>query len=252
MRATLADHAAGNYRVLMNLGDEHFTVAADRELARLDEKLFLDVFAQTPAEGSRRREETMTVDELRRLLIAPEVIVLDVARASAAGPRTRPTPRTSAPRRAPFRRRSCRPTACPRRPPPRRPPTPRASRLPRRRGNHLARGPHRRLDLLTPARRLQALSFLDPRILVLREGAQPARLRELRAEPRAQRAHHPVPRGEGAGPAAGSDEPLGSVGQEAPALDASTRTPSAFRIEPCVRRWRRAHDPEHRRNADWF
>jgi general secretion pathway protein A len=46
LRVTLADHAAGNYRVLMNLGDELLTVAADRELARLDEKLFLEVFAQ--------------------------------------------------------------------------------------------------------------------------------------------------------------------------------------------------------------
>jgi general secretion pathway protein A len=48
LRVTLADHAAGNFRVLMNLGDELLAVAAERELARLDEKLFLDVFAQTP------------------------------------------------------------------------------------------------------------------------------------------------------------------------------------------------------------
>jgi general secretion pathway protein A len=48
LRVTLADHAAGNYRVLMNLADELLAVAADRELARLDEKLFLDVFAQAP------------------------------------------------------------------------------------------------------------------------------------------------------------------------------------------------------------
>jgi type II secretory pathway predicted ATPase ExeA len=48
LRVTLADHAAGNYRVLMNLADELLAVAADRELARLDEKLFLDVFAHSP------------------------------------------------------------------------------------------------------------------------------------------------------------------------------------------------------------
>ena len=48
LRVTLADHAAGNYRVLMNLADELLAVATDRELARLDEKLFLDVFAQPP------------------------------------------------------------------------------------------------------------------------------------------------------------------------------------------------------------
>jgi general secretion pathway protein A len=45
LKATLADHAAGNYRVLMNMCDELLSVAADREIPRLDEKLFLDVFA---------------------------------------------------------------------------------------------------------------------------------------------------------------------------------------------------------------
>jgi general secretion pathway protein A len=48
LRVTLADHAAGNYRVLMNLADELLTIAADRDLPRLDEKLFLEVFAQSP------------------------------------------------------------------------------------------------------------------------------------------------------------------------------------------------------------
>src|SRR5262249_11913425 len=38
LKATLADHSAGNYRVLMNLADELLTVAADRDLPRLDEK----------------------------------------------------------------------------------------------------------------------------------------------------------------------------------------------------------------------
>jgi type II secretory pathway predicted ATPase ExeA len=60
LRVTLADHAAGNFRVLMNLADELLAVAADRELARLDEKLFLEVFAaQAPkpkvAAGTRKR-----------------------------------------------------------------------------------------------------------------------------------------------------------------------------------------------------
>jgi len=48
LKATLADHAAGNYRVLMNLADELLATAADRELPRLDEKLFLDAFQQQP------------------------------------------------------------------------------------------------------------------------------------------------------------------------------------------------------------
>jgi general secretion pathway protein A len=44
LKTTLCEHAAGNYRVLMNLGDELLSVAADRELPRLDEKLFFDTF----------------------------------------------------------------------------------------------------------------------------------------------------------------------------------------------------------------
>jgi len=59
LRVTLADHAAGNYRVLMNLADELLAVAADRELARLDEKLYLDVFSPAPkpktAAAARKR-----------------------------------------------------------------------------------------------------------------------------------------------------------------------------------------------------
>jgi general secretion pathway protein A len=58
LKATLADHAAGNYRVLMNLCDELLALAAERELARLDEKLYLETFAQPApkkvAAGRRR------------------------------------------------------------------------------------------------------------------------------------------------------------------------------------------------------
>jgi type II secretory pathway predicted ATPase ExeA len=46
--ATLADHAVGNYRILMNLCDELLALAVDREQPRLDEKLFLETFG-TPA-----------------------------------------------------------------------------------------------------------------------------------------------------------------------------------------------------------
>jgi general secretion pathway protein A len=46
LKATLADHAAGNYRILMNLADELLTNALDRDLPRLDEKLFLEAFSQ--------------------------------------------------------------------------------------------------------------------------------------------------------------------------------------------------------------
>jgi general secretion pathway protein A len=48
LKATLADHAAGNYRVLMNLSDELLAAATEKELPRLDEKLFLETFNQQP------------------------------------------------------------------------------------------------------------------------------------------------------------------------------------------------------------
>jgi len=58
LKSTLADHAAGNYRILMNLADELLSVAADRDLPRLDEKLYLEVFGQAarakPAAPKRR------------------------------------------------------------------------------------------------------------------------------------------------------------------------------------------------------
>jgi type II secretory pathway predicted ATPase ExeA len=60
LKATLADHAAGNYRILMNLSDELLALAVDRELPRLDEKLYLEAFAQPApqkksAAGGRKR-----------------------------------------------------------------------------------------------------------------------------------------------------------------------------------------------------
>jgi len=45
---TLTEHAAGNWRALMNMGHELLEAAAHRELAKLDEKLFLEVFAVPP------------------------------------------------------------------------------------------------------------------------------------------------------------------------------------------------------------
>jgi len=46
LKSTLAEHCAGNYRVLMNIADEMLGVAVERELPRLDEKLYLDLYAQ--------------------------------------------------------------------------------------------------------------------------------------------------------------------------------------------------------------
>lgn len=55
LKATLADHSAGNYRVLMNLSDELLSIALDRDLPRLDEKLYLEVFGQTPRPKSQAK-----------------------------------------------------------------------------------------------------------------------------------------------------------------------------------------------------
>jgi type II secretory pathway predicted ATPase ExeA len=46
---TLCDHAMGNPRVLCTMANELLSVAAQRELDVLDEKLYLEVFATTPA-----------------------------------------------------------------------------------------------------------------------------------------------------------------------------------------------------------
>lgn len=51
LTATLADHAAGNYRTLTTLAGELLTTAAQRELSQLDEKLYFEVFA--PLQTSR-------------------------------------------------------------------------------------------------------------------------------------------------------------------------------------------------------
>jgi general secretion pathway protein A len=45
LAATLCEHAAGNYRVLMNMANELLSTALQRELEQIDEKLFFEVFA---------------------------------------------------------------------------------------------------------------------------------------------------------------------------------------------------------------
>lgn len=42
---TLAEHAAGNHRILMTMANELLDAATQRKLKQLDEKLYLDVFA---------------------------------------------------------------------------------------------------------------------------------------------------------------------------------------------------------------
>jgi general secretion pathway protein A len=56
--ASLADHAQGNLRALMIMAGELLSIAAEREARQIDEKLFLEVYAQPVPEkvvGGRRR-----------------------------------------------------------------------------------------------------------------------------------------------------------------------------------------------------
>jgi len=54
LRHTLCDHAAGNYRILTAMAAELLATAAQRDLAVLDDKLYLDVFAPAPKPTQRR------------------------------------------------------------------------------------------------------------------------------------------------------------------------------------------------------
>ncbi len=76
LRHALCDHAAGNYRILTTMAAELLAVAPKRELPRLDEKLYLEVFAQPdtpwvapdvrqPRRGARLRWRPEADDEPR-------------------------------------------------------------------------------------------------------------------------------------------------------------------------------------------
>jgi type II secretory pathway predicted ATPase ExeA len=56
---TLAEHAAGNHRILMTMAGELLDVAAQKDLKQLDEKLYLEVFA-VPATTDRGRSRPGT------------------------------------------------------------------------------------------------------------------------------------------------------------------------------------------------
>ncbi|MGH8529166.1 MAG: ExeA family protein [Nevskiales bacterium] len=58
LRHTLCDHAAGNYRILTTLAAELLATAAQQDLPQLDEKLYLQVFAQPERTPARRANAT--------------------------------------------------------------------------------------------------------------------------------------------------------------------------------------------------
>ena len=54
LQQTLCDHAAGNYRILTTMAAELLAAAAQKDLAVLDEKLYLEVFAPSLKSAPRR------------------------------------------------------------------------------------------------------------------------------------------------------------------------------------------------------
>jgi len=57
LRSTLCDHAAGNFRILTAMASDLLTTATQRNLPQLDEKLYLEVFAQPNVPPQRRRRQ---------------------------------------------------------------------------------------------------------------------------------------------------------------------------------------------------
>lgn len=54
LRQTLCEHAVANYRILTTMAAELLAAAAQRDLPQLDEKLYLDIFAQPDVKPVRR------------------------------------------------------------------------------------------------------------------------------------------------------------------------------------------------------
>lgn len=47
LKETLVDHAAGNLRVLTSMADELLIRAVEKDLPKLEEKLFIEVFSRS-------------------------------------------------------------------------------------------------------------------------------------------------------------------------------------------------------------
>jgi general secretion pathway protein A len=56
LRSTLADHASGNYRLLMTMGGELLAYGMTQEAAQLDEKSYLEVFQPTRPRPSPKKK----------------------------------------------------------------------------------------------------------------------------------------------------------------------------------------------------
>jgi type II secretory pathway predicted ATPase ExeA len=57
VQSALCEHAAGNYRLLMNMANELLTLAVSREIPQIDEKLFFEAFDMQAASNAARRRK---------------------------------------------------------------------------------------------------------------------------------------------------------------------------------------------------
>jgi len=57
VQSALCEHAAGNYRLLMNMANELLTLAVSREIPQIDEKLFFEAFDMQAASHAARRRK---------------------------------------------------------------------------------------------------------------------------------------------------------------------------------------------------
>lgn len=58
---TLAEHAAGNLRVLATMGNELLAMAIHHEKPQIDQKLYFEVFASQPRTGDRAQDAQASI-----------------------------------------------------------------------------------------------------------------------------------------------------------------------------------------------
>jgi general secretion pathway protein A len=65
LKTTLAEHAAGNLRVLTHMANDLLALAAQRELRQLDHKLYLELFATQPSTRQRGKTRLTATEPAR-------------------------------------------------------------------------------------------------------------------------------------------------------------------------------------------
>jgi general secretion pathway protein A len=58
LKTTLVEHAGGNIRVLCGMGEELLAIGAQRQVKRLDEQLYFEIFERKPTAEIRRKRQS--------------------------------------------------------------------------------------------------------------------------------------------------------------------------------------------------